>query len=217
MSVRFQRTSSSGPESELGSWKTWSTGDQIWDILKKYVKRNKRGMIPLIFLCCAHARLMLVVPSTVSCLWALLPKSLPVCFPSRHLQHYANKTNHFPSKVLGCLPWCRRWSQSALRTVCGCSPPSTRSDHPGRPRTAGVEVPAHTDTRNSAGELSSGSDCDTVTPLSDLWGAFGGGVETRAAKEKIDLLPGLTTGFLKMKETLNLWISSGLQQVLHRT
>lgn len=174
MSVRFQRTSSSGPESELGSWKTWSTGDQIWDILKKYVKRKKRGMIPLIFLCCAHARLMLVIPSTVSCLWALLPKSLPVCFPSRHLQYYANKTNHFPSKVLGCLPWCRRWSQSALRTVCGCSPPSTRSDHPGRPRTAGVEVPAHTDTfkelsRRTFIRLRLWHSDPAVWPLRSLW------------------------------------------------
>ena len=33
----------------------------------------------------------------------------------------------------------------------------------------------------------------------------------------MDLLPGLTAGFLKMKETLNLWKSSGLQQVLRKT
>lgn len=49
---------------------------------------------------------------------------------------------------------------------------------------------------------------------SDLRGAFGGAVESGAAEEKVDLLPGFTTGFFHMKKTLNLWTRSRLQQVL---
>lgn len=158
-------------------------------------------------------------------MWSVDPDTNPsltkiVCFLLCHLQHYAYKKKTFCLQgSQRCSPWWRKWSRSALRTVCGCSPPSRRSDLPGQPRTADVEVPAQTDTFiRRLQECVHQARTPTQWPrLSDLWGAFGGGVETRAAEEKIDLLPGLTTGFLKMKETLNLWTGSGLQQVLHRT
>lgn len=49
---------------------------------------------------------------------------------------------------------------------------------------------------------------------SDLGGAFGGAVEPGAAEEKVDLLPGLTTGLFDLQEALNLRTRPGLQQVL---
>jgi len=52
---------------------------------------------------------------------------------------------------------------------------------------------------------------------SDLGGAFGGAVEPGAAEEKVDLLPGLTTGLFDLQEALNLRTRPGLQQVLRNT
>lgn len=43
------------------------------------------------------------------------------------------------------------------------------------------------------------------TGLTDLGGAFGGAVESRASEEKVDLLPGFTTGLFYVQETLDLW------------
>ncbi len=53
--------------------------------------------------------------------------------------------------------------------------------------------------------------------LADLGGAFGGAVESGAAEEKVDLLPGFTTGLFHMQETLDLWTRPRPQQVLRNT
>lgn len=56
-----------------------------------------------------------------------------------------------------------------------------------------------------------------VAFAADLGGAFSGTVESGAAEEKEDLLPGFTTGFFDLQGTLNLWTRPGLQQVLKNT
>lgn len=123
------------------------------------------------------------------------------------------------------LPWYRRWSLQALRTACGRSPPRTRSDHPGQPHTAGVEAPGtqtHT-IHQMLEEQQRFFETEwklwkiNLTWLSDLGRAFGGAVESGAAEEKVDLLPGFTARLFHVEETLNLRTRSRLQQVLLTT
>lgn len=55
--------------------------------------------------------------------------------------------------------------------------------------------------------------CDCAGPA-DLGRALAGAVESRAAQEEIDLLPGLSTWFFNMQETLDLRTGPRLEQVL---
>lgn len=59
--------------------------------------------------------------------------------------------------------------------------------------------------------------CNCLTGLADLGGAFGGAVESRASEEIVDLLPGFTTGFFHVQETLDLRTRPRPQQVLRNT
>lgn len=55
--------------------------------------------------------------------------------------------------------------------------------------------------------------CDCAGPA-DLGRALAGAVESRTAQEEIDLLPGFSTGFFNMQETLDLRTGPRLEQVL---
>lgn len=55
------------------------------------------------------------------------------------------------------------------------------------------------------------------TGFADLGGALGGAVESRPSEEKIDLLPGFTTGLFYIQETLDLWARPRPEQVLQNT
>lgn len=122
------------------------------------------------------------------------------------------------------LPWYRRWNLPELHRVYGCSPLCTRSDPPGQPCTADAGAPnphkTHTHTQSSK-YLSVRAIISVLLRLeggstrgSDLGGAFGRAVESGAAEEKVDFLPGFTAGFFHVKKTLNLWTCSRPQQVL---